>query len=54
MKLLGSTRKNCDENKDSENMPKLESAEIVLVYCDLVKNDYQHTSKLIFTFVPSN
>ena len=54
MKLLGSTRKNCDENKDSENMPKLESVEIVLVYCDLVKNDYQHTSKLIFTFVPSN
>ena len=54
MKLLGIIRKNCDENKDGENMPKLESVEVVLVDSDLVKNDYQHTSKLIFTFVPSN
>ena len=53
MKLLGSTKKICDEDEDGENLPKLESVEVVLVHCDLVKNDYQHTSKVLFTFVPN-
>ena len=34
-------------------MPKLESVEVVLVHCNLVKNDYQHASKVLFTFVPN-
>ena len=33
-------------------MPKLES-EVVLVHCNLVKNNYQQTSKVMFTFVPN-
>ena len=37
--------------KNSENVPKLESVEVVLVHCNLVKNDYQHTSKVLFSFV---
>ena len=45
MKLLGSTKKDVDSDKNSENVPKLESVEVVLVHCNLVKNDYQHTSK---------
>ena len=53
MKLLGSTKKIYDEDEDGENLPKLESVEVVLVHCDLVKNDYQHTSKVLFTFVPN-
>ena len=32
-------------------MPKLESVEVVLVHCNLVKNDYQHTPKVLFSFV---
>ena len=36
-----------------ENVPKLESVEFVLVHCNLVKNDYQHTSNVLFTFVPN-
>ena len=32
-------------------MPKLETVEVVLVHCNLVKNDYQHISKVLFTFV---
>ena len=54
MKLLGSGTKDADKDKESENVPKLESAEVVLVHCNLVKNDYQHTSKFLFTFVPNN
>ena len=34
-------------------MPKIESVEVVLVHFTLVKNDYQHTSKVLFTFVPN-
>ena len=33
--------------------PKLESVEVVLVHCNLVKNDYQHSSKALFSFVPN-
>ena len=53
MKLLGSTKKDVDKDKDGENVPKLETFEVVLVHCNLVKNDCQHTSKLLFTFVPN-
>ena len=43
MKLLGNTKKDVDKDKDCKNVPKLESVEVVLVHCNLVKNDYQHT-----------
>ena len=52
MKLLGSTKKDSDKDKDNENVPKLESVEVALVQCNLVKNNYQDTSKVLFTFVP--
>ena len=51
MKLLGSAKKDADKDKDGENVPKLESVEVVLVHCNLVKNDYQHKSKVLFSFV---
>ena len=51
MKLLGSTKKVVDKDKDRENVPKLEIVELVLVHSNLVKNDYQHTSKVLFSFV---
>ena len=51
MKLLGSTKKDVDKDKDGEIVPKLESVEVVLVHCNLAKNDYQHTSKVLFSFV---
>ena len=53
MTLLGSTKKDVDKDKDGENIPKLESVEVVLMHCNLVKNDSQHTSKVLFTFVPN-
>ena len=53
MNLLGSTKKVVDKNKNGENIPKLESVEVVLVHYNLVKNDYQHASNVLFTFVPN-
>ena len=53
MKLLGSTKKDVDSDKNCENVPKLESVKVVLVHCNLFKNDYQQTSKFLFSFVPN-
>ena len=40
MRLLTNTKKDVDEDKDGEKVPKLESAEVILVHCNLIKNDY--------------
>ena len=51
MQLLGSSKKVIDENKDGEIVPKLETVEVVLVHCNLVNNNYQQASKVLFPFV---
>ena len=53
MKLLGSTKKDVDQDKDGEHVPKLESVEVVSVNCNLVNNNYQQASKLLLTFLPN-
>ena len=53
MKLLRSTEKNIDQDEDGEDVPKLESVEVVLVHYNLVNNKYQQASKVLFTFVPN-
>ena len=53
MRLLGSTKKVVDKDKNGENLPKLESVEVISVHCNLVKNDYQHSPKVLFGFVPN-
>ena len=52
-KLLGSTKKDVDQDKDGEHIPKLESVEVVSVNCNLVNNNYQQASKLLLTFLPN-
>ena len=53
MKLLGSTKDTIDADKNSENVPRLENVEVVLVHCNLVNNSYQQHSRVLFTFVPN-
>ena len=53
MKLLGSTKKDVDQDKNGEDVPKLESVEVALVHCNLVNNNYQQASKVLLTFVPN-
>ena len=50
MKLLGSTRDTIDADKNSENVPRLENVEVVLVHYNLVNNSYQQYSTVLFTF----
>ena len=51
MKLLGSTKRDVDGDKDGEDVSKLESIKVILVHFNLVINNYQETSKELFTFV---
>ena len=53
MKLLGSTKDTIDKDKDSENVPRLENVEVILVHCNLVNNSYQQASRVLFGFVPN-
>ena len=53
MKLLRSTKDIIDADKNSENVPKLENVEVVLVHYNLVNNSYQPHSRVLFTFVPT-
>ena len=53
MKLLRSTKDTTDADKNSENVPKLENVEVVLVHCNSVNNAYQQHSRVLFTFVPT-
>ena len=54
MKLLGSTKKDVDKDKDGENIPKLEPVEVVLVHCNLVKDDDQHNQKFYLLLLQIN
>ena len=53
MRPLRSTKKDVDQDKNGEDVPKLESSEVVLVHCNLVNNNYQQASKVLFTLVPN-
>ena len=53
MKLFGSTEKDVDQDKNGEDVSKLQSVEVFLVHCNLVNNNYQQASKVLFTFVPN-
>ena len=53
MKLLEGAKIAVDKDKGGEDVPKLESVEVVLVNCNLVSNSYQQASKVLFTFVPN-
>ena len=51
MKLLGSTENKITKDNNGENVPHLEITEVVLVHCDVVINDYQQDSRVLYTFI---
>ena len=53
MKLLGSTESEISKDKNCGNVPHLEIAELVLVHCNIIKNNYQQNSRILYTFVPN-
>ena len=53
MKLLGSTENKINKDKNGKNVPHLEIIEVVLVHCNIVNDNYQHDSRVLYTFVPN-
>ena len=51
--LLRSSKKDIDQDKDGEIVSKLEAVVVVLVHCNLVNNNYQQASKVLFTSEPN-
>ena len=54
MKLLGSTESNITKDKNGEDVPHLEIVKLVLVHCNLVNNDYQQDSRILYTLFQTN
>ena len=53
MKLLGSIKNKITKGENVGNRPHLEIIEVVLVHCNIVNNDYQQDSRVLYTFVPN-
>ena len=53
MDLLRSTESKITKDKNGENVPHLEITEVVLVHFDIVNNDYQQDSRILYTFAPN-
>ena len=53
MKLLGSNESKITKDENGENVPHLEITEVVLIHCNIVNNDYQQDSRVLYTFVPN-
>ena len=53
MKLLGSSKSKITKDENGEDVPNLEVVEVVLVHCNLVNNDYQQGSRILYIFVPN-
>ena len=53
IKLLGNTENKVTKDKNSENVPHLTFTKAVLVYCNIVNNDYQQDSRVLYAFVPN-
>ena len=51
MKFLGSTKNKIAKNENYENVPYLEITEVILVYCNIVNNDYWQYSRVLYILV---
>ena len=49
--ILGGTKYKLNQN--GENLPHLEISEVVLIHCNSISNNYQHDSRVMYTFVPN-
>ena len=51
IKVLENTENRITKDKNCENVPHPEITEVVLVHCNIVDNDYQQDSRVLYTFV---
>ena len=51
MKLLGITKSKITKDTNGENLPHLEITEVVLMHYNIVNKNYQHDSRVLYTFI---
>ena len=44
MKLFGSTENKKTKDKNGDNVPHLKITEVILLHCNIIKNDYRQDS----------
>ena len=54
MKLLGRTKELTNKTKNGKNVSSLEVAGVVLVKCNLVDDQYQQKSEVVYTLCQRN
>ena len=50
-KLLGSTKSKITKDENDEKVPHVEITEVVLIHCNIVNEDYQQDSRVLYKFV---
>ena len=53
MKSLRNTKNKIRKDENGKKFPHSKIAEIVLVHCSIINNDYQYDSSVLYTFVPN-
>ena len=53
MKLLLSIKNKINKDENGENVSHLETTEVVLVHCNIVKNYYRQDLGVLYTIVPN-
>ena len=53
MKFLGSTKIKMNKDKYNEDVPNLEIADVVLDHCNILNNNCQQNTRVLYTFVPT-
>ena len=53
MKLLVITKSKITKDENAENVSHLEITKVVSIHCNIVNNDYQQDSRVLYTFVPN-
>ena len=53
MKLLGSNKSKINKDKNGEHVLHLEFSEVISVHCNIVNNDYQWDSRVLYTLIPN-
>ena len=51
MNSFGRTKNKITKHESGENVPLLEITKVVLVHCTIADNEYQHDSRVLYTFV---
>ena len=53
MRLLGSAKSKINKGNNGGNAPYIKIAEVIYVHCNIVSNNYQHNSGVLYAFIPN-